>query len=148
AFEALILRYCYGHQSFLAFYAMYLTLAPFVLWLMARGYTAIVLLASAALWLGALLVPGSSSWSAGFSEHSWQVIFVIGLAVGFHAEELGARLRRLAPAEREAIYKAAVIASLALVALSWLYFHNRSILYRQLFKREEIGPGRLLTSLI
>jgi len=144
---AITLRYCYGHHSFLAFYALYLLAAPAVLWLLARGQTLVVLLASFGLWLGALLVPGTSSWSGGFAEHSWQVLFVLGVVVGFHRDELRAAWRR-SGIDGEAIFRIAAALALATFALSWFLFHNQSVVYRQLFKREEIGPGRLAFAIL
>src|SRR5262249_34330251 len=102
--DAFTLRYCYGHHSFLAFYAIFLAVAPLVLWFLARGRPLVVVVASLGLWLGALLVPGTSSWSTGLAEHSWQVLFVLGIVVGFHADELGARFR-LEPADRDTLFR-------------------------------------------
>jgi len=146
-FDAITLRYCYGHHCFLSLYAIYLLASPVVLWLMHRGYTRLVLAGSIGLWFGALLVPGTSSWSTELSEQSWQVLFVIGVAVGFHADDLRARIR-LTPAQRQTLFAAAVAASAITLALSWLFIDHHSTLYLQLFKREEVGPGRLACALL
>jgi hypothetical protein len=148
-FSAVTLRYVYGHQLFLALYAIFLAAAPLVIWALVRGRTVIVVAVSMGIWLVGLVTPGEPAWTQRYeSELSWQFLFYIGVVIGFHADTLRARAHELSPPMLRLLYRGAIAFSIATVALSWLYMGERIPVIKHLFKRDEIGPGRMLCGLL
>lgn len=76
-FKALTLQYVYGWADFLQYYAVYMMIAPFALWLCVRRFGWLVLLVSASVCFagqGYLL--------------SWQLLFMIGVVGGYYLPAL------------------------------------------------------------
>lgn len=82
---ALSFQYLYGWADFLRLYAIFLFMSPFALWLLRKGYWYIVLAGSIGLWA---LYPYALEHTTNSAELlmplSWQLIFFIGLIIGFH----------------------------------------------------------------
>lgn len=84
--QTLTFQYTYGWADYLRFYAIYLAIAPFALWLLRRGQWYVVLIAS---FLGWLLFPmdyNTIPWETLelLQPIPWQLIFFTGLVIGFH----------------------------------------------------------------
>lgn len=146
---AVVLRRTYGDHNLLALYALYMLAAPLGLYLMMRGRTAVFLLASALLWAASFRfwLRWSSSVQA---DASWQLLFALGMAAGFHEARIAARWAALSSGARRALRGAGAIASLAILATSVIRLHAASLppLEVALFTRERLGPGRLVCGVI
>jgi Uncharacterized protein conserved in bacteria len=82
--NTLTLSYSYGWADFLRYYAVFLTGAPIVLWLLRRGLWYVVVVISILIWSLYPLTPGGEN----YIELSWQVIFYAGMIIGFYWPEL------------------------------------------------------------
>jgi len=102
-FGALNLSYIYGWADFLRLYAIFLIMSPFALWLLRKGKWYFVILASCAIWC---IFPVASNYTHNSGEllmpFSWQLIFFVGLTIGFHWVDISnwwknkpAKIRRL-----------------------------------------------------
>ena len=150
-------------------YAAYLTDIPFLytmlvlaaepaLLLLDRGYTKFVLLASGALWLAWQVSPDQAIiWPPSremlFQFASWQFLFIIALAIGFHRRTMERFF--LAAASPVAL----VISALGMVgALALLYVDlaplvaltgvDARTLTDWFFNKQDVGAGRLVTFVI
>lgn len=148
---ALTLRSTYGDHNLLAAYALFMLVAPLALAAMLRRMTWIVLGLSIALWAVAfdLRLVWSNSVQA---DLCWQLLFMIGMAAGFHRAALARRWAALSPRARRKIAAAAAAASLAIVVGSLVRWpvHGlyRTHLEDHLFERDRLGPGRAVCALI
>jgi len=88
--NTILMRYGFGWADFLDRFAIMMLLAPFGFYLLAKGKWWLMLAISFAAWA----VPGS-----GFTIN-WQVIFGLGMLLGFHWYEMKARLEELKPIVR------------------------------------------------
>jgi hypothetical protein len=148
---ALVLRRTYGDHNLLAAYALFLAAAPLALAAMLRGYTGLVLLGSAALW--ALAFRYRLVWSSSVqADLCWQLLFLIGMAAGFHRAALARRWHRASPRTRRAIGLAATVASLAIIVGSLLRLPDAGVpltrLEAVLFDRDRLGPARIVCALV
>lgn len=75
--QTLSLRFSYGWADFLIYYAVYLFAAPFVIWLLRNRLWHSVLIISLIIWMQTTTIMGS-----------WQILFISGVVVGFHKEEI------------------------------------------------------------
>lgn len=86
---ALSFEYIYGWADFLRLYTIFLIMSPFALWLLRKGKWYIALAGSIALWA---LYPYALETSRHSGEIlmilSWQLIFFVGLIIGFHWQDL------------------------------------------------------------
>lgn len=110
----------YSLTDVLVLYTLLVLAAGPLLWLFSRGGTWLVLAVSFAAWTLAQvsldLVP--RAWSivdGGFPFSAWQLLFVIGLTVGYHRRRLEAFLR---PSRMIAVGLAAAVALVAVNALA------------------------------
>lgn len=148
---ALVLRTTYGDHNLLAAYALFLLVAPLTLAAMLRRLTWLVLAASAALWAVAYAL--RLAWSNSVqADLCWQLLFVAGMAAGFHRAQLAERWHRLAARTRTAIAWAAAAASTAILAGSVIRLPIGGV-YRTriegwIFDRDRLGPGRIACAVI
>lgn len=140
------LRYTYGNHDILALYAILLAFAPLPLYLMSRGWSHVVLAASAALWALVLILPGDSTWAprSAFSEPSWQLLFQGAMVAGYHAH----RLPALTPRAHARLLAVLVPVFAVTFAASWIHLGDRTPLEVRLFHRVEVGPGRLVVAVV
>lgn len=72
------LRYAFGWADFLTRYSVFMAVAPFVIWLIAKGKAWLVALLSVAVWAlfreTLLLLPFSA----------WQLVFIFGMIIGYY----------------------------------------------------------------
>lgn len=83
-------------------YVVFLAATPLALWCLTRRRTPWLFGVSTALWLahqasgGTFLVPGlESGRPSGFPLLAWQLLFFVGMALGYHRERVGSWWRRL-----------------------------------------------------
>lgn len=133
-------------------YALYLLLAPLALAGLRRGHTALLVALSVGLWAlvlfqgGRLTLPFLEQGSmSSFLVLSWQLLFFVGMALGFHRERLGRGWRAL-PAGVRIVLPAAGFLGFAL--LGWAHSSGRlgwgASRVAWLFGRDQLAPGRLL----
>ena len=151
ALGAVALRRTYGDHNLLAAYALFLAASPLALLAMLRGYTWLVLTASAALW--AVAYRYNLVWSNSVqADLCWQLLFMIGVAAGFHREALVQRWRAWSPAARRRLAVAAAIASLAILVGSVLRLPAHGVAPGHLeglaFDRNRLGPVRIVCAVV
>lgn len=82
---AFSLQYLYGWADFLRLYAIFIIMAPLALWLLRKGKWYILIAGSIGLWALFPLAYTSTTRSAELlMPLSWQLIFFIGLTIGFY----------------------------------------------------------------
>lgn len=77
-YNTLTMRYAFGWADFLNRYAVFMLAAPLALWLIAKGRSWIVVIASISVWAllrkTELLLPFSA----------WQIVFFLGIVIGYY----------------------------------------------------------------
>jgi hypothetical protein len=142
---AVILRRTYGDHNLLAAYALFLAAAPLALAAMLRGWTWLVLAGSLAVWAAAFRY--RAAWSNSVqADLCWQLLFMIGVAAGFHHATLSRWWRALPPRARNAAVIAAALGALAILAGSVLRLPVDGAYPTRLeaiaFDRDRLGPAR------
>lgn len=148
---AQVLGYVHGDQKILAAYALFLAVAPLVLWGLLRGRAWLVGGVSVVLWLVGLLTPEPLGLTDAYvADLSWQLLFVIGVAGGFHHPALERRWRGLSPAARRAAIAVCFVTAAVTLALSWWRrFHEPApAIEHMLFAHVRLGPGRVLLAVL
>jgi hypothetical protein len=148
---ALVLRRTYGDHNLLAAYALFLAVAPFALAAMLRGYTVVVVTGSLLLWGAAYRY--RLVWSNSVqADLCWQLLFVVGMAAGFHRAALARRWTALARRTRDLLVAGAALAVIAIIAGSLLRLpvHGvyRTRLEAHAFDRDRLGPARIVCALV
>jgi hypothetical protein len=97
-FSVITFHRAYSLTDILVLYTLLMLAAGPALWLIARGYTGVVLAASTTAWAVAQVWPERipRAWQitdGGFPFSAWQLIFFIGLVLGFHRHRIAAYLR-------------------------------------------------------
>jgi hypothetical protein len=79
-------QYIYGWADYLRFYAIYIAISPLALWLLRKGMWYIVLAVSIAIWWLFPIDFHTIPWQTVelLQPIPWQLIFFIGLIIGFH----------------------------------------------------------------
>ena len=149
--EALVLRTTYGDHNLLAAYALFMAAAPLALAGMLRRLTWLVLGVALALW--AVAYDKRLVWSNSVqADLCWQLLFLIGMAAGFHRTALARRWRALVQRTRRVIGGAAAAASVAIIVGSLVRLPvdgaYRTHLEDHLFDRDRLGPGRIACALV
>lgn len=151
ALGAVVLRRTYGDHNLLAAYALFLAAAPLALFAMLRGYTWLVLTVSAALWAAAYRY--NLVWSNSVqADACWQLLFMIGVAAGFHQAALIQRWQAWSPRARRRLAIGAAVASLAIVVGSLLRLPDHGAPLPHLeglaFDRNRLGPARIVCAVV
>jgi hypothetical protein len=143
ALGAVVLRLTYGDHNLLAAYALFLAVSPLALAALLRGFTWLVLVASAALW--AVAFRYHLVWSNSVqADLCWQLLFVIGMVAGFHHASLERRWRTLWRHSPRLIIAGAAAMSCAIVAGSLVRLGGHGTrLEGYAFERNRLGPGRI-----
>ncbi|MEO8197207.1 MAG: OpgC domain-containing protein [Thermoanaerobaculia bacterium] len=136
-------------------YAIFLLLAPLVLAGLRAGRTALLVGLSVGLW-GLVMVRGGNlplpyvetGAHGGFFVLSWQLLFYVGMALGYHRERVGRLWRRL-PVGLTFVLPAVLM--LCFTVLGWANTSGRLAGWgweakqvALVFGRRQLGPGRLL----
>jgi hypothetical protein len=153
--NTLLARYSYGWTDFLPRYAVFMAVAPFLLWLITRGKAWIVAGFSISIWAlfhtTAILLPFSA----------WGVIFFLGMIIGYYlpqietwAKNLPATIRRTSSASLIAVASITFVASsLFQVLLPMLHVDTPRLTatlasYAPYFDKGTLGIGRLLLGVV
>ncbi len=121
--DVLLLRLTYGWADFLRYYAIFLFFAPFALWLLRKGYWYMLAGISLIVWS---IYPHLPLEQGIFQPVSWQLIFFLGLIVGYYWEPMLAKWRQLPKAWKTRIKFSVVGAFLITLAASFvLVFGSR-----------------------
>jgi OpgC protein len=107
--NTLLMHYDYGWADFLDRFAIMMLMAPFAFYLLARSKWWLMLIISIALWAG----PGNNN---PLDTLNWQIIFNLGMLIGYHWHELKQRLARVRPV----VIKRTKRAILTLTAITFL----------------------------
>lgn len=89
----LTLQYDYGWADFLSRYAVLMVLAPFALWVVAKGRWWLAALISVAAWA----TIGQTFYSV---VTAWQLIFVGGIIIGYYLPRIEETVKSLAPSTK------------------------------------------------
>ena len=150
AFTVLTLQRSYSLTDVLLLYTLLVLAAGPALWLIARGYTRLVVVTSVAVWALGQIWPGGAPWweilDGGFPFACWQVLFFLGLAIGYHREQLA---RWLVPSRLLALGTAVVVALTCVDLLAQYYFGHRAgvDVHAMLFDKNDARIGRVLAVL-
>jgi len=145
----------FNHPYFLQVlprYALYLLLAPLALACLRNGRTVLLLAISWGLWSlvvwrgGQLSIPYLEDGEyGGFLLLSWQLLFFVGMTLGYHRQRV-ARVWRALPVGLAIVLPAVLFLGFVVLAmansagrLGW-----SAHCVGQLFGREQLAPGRLL----
>ncbi len=88
--KTLSLRFNYGWADFLIYYAVYLLVAPFAIWLLRKRLWHSVLILSLIVWSQSSTIMGS-----------WQVLFFSGVIAGYHKEDIERFIKNLSLRQRK-----------------------------------------------
>lgn len=86
----LTLQYDYGWADFLSRYAVLMVLAPFALWVVAKGRWWLAALIGVAVWA----TVGQTFYSA---VTAWQLIFIGGIIIGYYLPQIEETVKSFAP---------------------------------------------------
>ncbi|HSX48272.1 MAG TPA: OpgC domain-containing protein [Candidatus Nanoarchaeia archaeon] len=145
--QTLTLRYTYGWADFLPHYVVFMLAAPFMLYLLYKGRTWWLICLSVLLWI----FRGQSF------EMAWQILFVVGLVVGYHLPALSEWTHRQSfkskQLVRRLLYRFALATLLINVSLEFgpfktTWLHERYLWIGQYFDKWSLAPGRLVLSLV
>ena len=154
----LTLRFAFHGSDVLVMYTLMMLVAPAVLYLMHQGRTPLVVAGSVALWAVYQSHPEGAAlpWVVGnsaFQVAAWQLLFVLGMAVGFHRKQVENWL--LGGGNRA--WPTILIATLMVVALVRANALYGSLplpsewwgdaTFGSMFAKASLGPGRVLAFL-
>ena len=152
--EAVLLRYTYGLADMLPVWAVLLLLSPVSLFFLLRGWPVALLTVSVGTWVVGLLSPQPLCLTASyFSEISWQLLFVVGIMLGYDWAGLQDGWHRLAPKTRLWLCRGLALAAGVTLVLSWLDAYAGAFpatlepTLERAFHQVRLGPGRLAVSL-
>ena len=150
-FSVITFHRAYSLTDILVLYTLLMLAAGPALWLIARGYTGVVLAASLTAWVIFQLWPERvpRAWEitdGGFPFSAWQVIFFIGLVLGFHRQRLAAYLR---PSALTAVGVAALVALYVIRLVTLQFFEGSGDLdvHELLFDKNDARIGRIVALL-
>lgn len=148
-FSVVTFHRTYSLTDILVLYTLLVAAAGPALWLISRGYTSLVLVASATAWTVAQVAPDRvpRAWQivdGGFPFSAWQLLFFLGLAIGFHRERLARSLR---PGRLLAFAVASIVALYAVRAIAIAMLGpnvDTADIHELLFDKNEARIGRIL----
>lgn len=114
--DAVSLRYVYGWADFLPHYAIFMLGAPIAVWLMRRGRSDVVALASGAIW----------ALTHSFTGR-WQLVFYGGMLAGYHWHTVQAWIRERGGRWQRTATVGILGATATVMALSMLIVRFRSL---------------------
>lgn len=92
ALRVLTLRRSYLFTDILVMYTLLIVGAPLALWLLSRGWTALLLAGSWTLWLAYQISPQDASQPLptilAFHPAAWQIFFVHAMTLGYHRQRI------------------------------------------------------------
>ncbi|TMB93973.1 MAG: hypothetical protein E6I57_13150 [Chloroflexi bacterium] len=152
AFSVITFHRTYSLTDVLVLYTLLVIMSGPLLWLIARGHSGPVLAASIATWMLFQVWPERipRAWEitdGGFPLSAWQLIFVIGLLVGFHRARIATVLRPVSLIGWAVLF-AVVIVLVRLIVKYWLAPDVDAIdIQELLFDKNDARIGRVLALL-
>lgn len=153
--DTFTLRYAFGWADFLTRYALFMLVAPFVVWLVAKGKAWIVALASFAIWFFLRDVERFLPFSA------WQLVFMFGIILGYYLPHIEAWFRSLHKNTQRFVFVSICTIAFASYVLSMLLFvvaplvlpadSSFMTLHHQLvplFDKDHLAPARVAVGII
>lgn len=151
---AVTLRYSLQGSDVLIMYALIMIAAPAVLYALHKGHTPLVLAVSAAMWGLFQLSPEATSaiWpvaNSSFPIQAWQLLFVAGMALGYHGCKPLAAISSSSARAFWAVGGSAAVLWLLVVSehsmgQSELPWWLGGSTYGALFLKSTLGPGRVV----
>lgn len=147
--QSFALQFHFGWADFLARYAVFMFVAPLAVWLIAKRHAWLVALGSVSTWL---LLGHAAGWHI-FT--AWQVVFMIGIIIGFYLPQMETRARRI-PTQQRTILWWLIVATAAISYLAVVFWFvvlpfitpsaNSSVPVEWLpyLDRESVGVGRII----
>lgn len=141
-------------------YTFLMFLAPIGLWLLAKGRTVLLLAGSAALWLAFQLFPTQAQFpwpiigNTTFNLAAWQILFFVGMGIGFHHDALTKTLRQMPRwpyflfSGLLLVWMAAAYGNAGALLEGFIPGLDPQALMSALFLKGAVAPGRLLASVI
>lgn len=115
-YNTLSLRYAFGWADFLTRYAMFMLVAPFVVWLIAKGKTWIVAIASFAVWYFLRETPMFLPFS------SFQLVFMFGIILGHYLPQIEVWFYDIKKQTQRRLFRGVVMAAFWTYAFSIIIF--------------------------
>jgi hypothetical protein len=106
-FNAMTLQFHFGWADFLARYAVFMAIAPLVVWLVAKGRARVVVFTSVVVWLLFRTQVPINAFTA------WQLLFMFGIIIGYYLPQFEARAMKIRPNIRKYIWHTIVILAAA-----------------------------------
>ena len=153
--DTFTLRYAFGWAEFLNRYALFMFVAPFAVWLIAKGRAWVVAVVSFAVWFFLRDVERFLPFSA------WQLVFFFGVILGYYLPALEAWFRSLSMRVRRTIAISVCSTALITYVVSMLLFvvaplilpagHSLLQLHDQLiplFDKNHLAPARVAIGVV
>lgn len=153
--DTLTLRYAFGWAEFLNRYALFMFVAPFAVWLVAKGRAWIVALISFLVWFFLRDVERFLPFSP------WQLVFFFGIILGYYLPAVEGWFRELGRKNQRTVFWSLCGVALASYILSVLLFvvaplvlpatHHIMQFHNQLvpvFDKNHIAPARVAVGVI
>ncbi len=139
--------------------ALLLLLTPVGLWLLVTKRSAWLVAASGILWLAFQLFPVQAQFpwpiigNTTFNLSAWQLLFFVGMTIGFHREKVSRRLNRIPRLPYFLLTGALLIFLIDLHSANgavseFLPGLNAQSFIGELFQKSALAPGRLVASFI
>lgn len=149
-YNTLLGRYSYGWADFLPRYAVFMFIAPAILWLITRGKSWVV----AAVSVGVYALFHTTSLLLPFS--SWELIFIPAMIVGYYLPQIESFARRIPRKLTIGLWAFTAIVyliSISVTVVPSLFGHtsllaNISQPIAMLFDKETVGIGRYLLGIM
>lgn len=140
--DALSLTYVHTLTHFLYLYAIFLILAPLVIWLLRKGQWWIVVTLSFLAWLLGIQL--------GIEWLQWQVLFFVPSVAGYYLDTLFDRYYQLALPTRRTIRYSSIAITLisAAYAMSLVFAYDPGQYDNSLFSRDMVTLPIILTSFV
>ncbi len=151
--DTLTLRYAFGWAEFLNRYALFMLVAPFAVWLVAKGRAWIVAVASFLVWFFLRDVERFLPFSP------WQLVFMYGIILGYYLPHIEQWFRNLTPTTRRVLFAAVCsVALITYITSVWLFVVVPLLpdspfkdLYAQLvplFDKNHLAPARIAIGIV
>ena len=128
--EALLMRFTYGWADFLVRFAILMLIAPFVFYLIAKGKW----------WLALAGIVTAWAFRGLSFTLAWQLIFNLGILVGFYWQRIEAAYERLKPRQKLGLKRGFAAAALATFTISYASVYVLSLLFH-LWGDNHLGPA-------
>lgn len=100
--QSFTLQFRFGWADFLARYAVFMFIAPLAIWLIAKRHAWAVAVSSIGVWLFSGNIAGWQIFTA------WQVVFMIGIIIGFYLPQLEAAAKSIPKRKKTIIWLSVV----------------------------------------